>query len=578
MLASQFFLRTHREAPSEAELVSHKLMIRAGLIKKLGTGLYSWMPMGLRVIRKIEAIVRDEMNKAGAIEMLMPAIQPADLWQKSDRWEKFGPQMLKIQDRHNRHYCFGPTHEEVITDIARQEIRSYKQLPVHFYQIQTKFRDEIRPRFGVMRSREFIMKDGYSFHANEDDLVKEYKKMHQTYSRIFTRLGLDFRSVDADTGAIGGSGSHEFHVLADSGEDTIAYCPKSDYAANLELAQCIAPSKKRQSPTKKLEKVPTPETTSCDKIAQLLGVPLESIVKSLLIITESKPHLLLLRGDHTLNETKASKLFATRQFRFASQEEITSLMGCPAGYVGPVNIPSDIELIVDQSVVQMSDYVCGANEEGFHLTGVNFSRDLPEPLTIKDIRNVVAGDIDPTGSAPLKLCRGIEVGHIFQLKKTYADKMNAHFVDKQGKQELFNMGCYGIGISRIVAAAIEQNHDDRGIVWPIPLAPFQVAIATIGFNKNPEVKQTAIDIHNELEQAGIDVLLDDRDERPGVMFSDLDLIGIPYRITIGERTLKDGKVDMQSRADHIPLVPLENEMQLKVNQICEQILNIENNA
>ncbi len=578
MLASQFFLRTHREAPSEAELVSHKLMIRAGLIKKLGSGLYSWMPIGLRVIRKIEAIVRDEMNKAGAIEMLMPAIQPADLWQKSERWEKFGPQMLKIQDRHNRDYCFGPTHEEVITDIARQEIRSYKHLPVHFYQIQTKFRDEIRPRFGVMRSREFIMKDGYSFHANEGDLVKEYKKMHQTYSRIFTRLGLNFRSVDADTGAIGGSGSHEFHVLADSGEDTIAYCPKSDYAANLELAQCSAPSKKRQSPTKNLVKVPTPETTSCDKIAQLLGVPLENIVKSLLIITDSKPHLLLLRGDHTLNETKASKLFATRKFRFASQEEITSLMGCPAGYIGPVNIPSNIELIVDQSVVQMSDYVCGANEEGFHLTGVNFYRDLPEPLTIKDIRNVVEGDMDPSGSAPLKLCRGIEVGHIFQLKKTYADKMNAHFVDKNGKQELFNMGCYGIGISRIVAAAIEQNHDDRGIVWPIPLAPFQVAIATIGFNKNPEVKQTAMDIHNELEQAGIDVLLDDRDERPGVMFSDLDLIGIPYRITIGERTLQDGKVDMQSRADHIPLVPLENEMQLKVNQICEQILNIENNA
>ncbi len=574
MLASDFFFTTHREAPSEAELASHKLMLRAGLIKKLGSGLYTWMPLGLKVLRKVESIVREEMNQAGAIEMLMPAVQPSELWQKTGRWDKFGPQMLKIKDRHARDYCFGPTHEEVITDIAQQEVHSYKQLPLHFYQIQTKFRDEIRPRFGVMRSREFIMKDGYSFHSSEEDLKLEYQKMYETYSRIFTRLGLKFTAVSADTGAIGGSGSHEFHVLADSGEDTIVYCPETDYAANLELATCHVKPMKREDPTAELEKIPTPNVTSCADVAKLIGNSIEKIVKSLLIIHETNPYLLLLRGDHSLNETKTTKLLGGEKFRFANQTEIIELLKSSAGFIGPVNIPSHVKVIADTSVVCMSDFVTGANENGFHLKGVNFERDLPLPAVVSDVRNVVEGDIDPSGTGRLQLCRGIEVGHIFQLKKNYANAMNATFLNSSGKKQQFDMGCYGIGVSRIVAAAIEQNHDNRGIIWPIPMAPFQVAIAVIGFRRNEKVKKVALTIQKELEETGIEVLLDDRDERPGVMFSDLDLLGIPYRITIGERTLSDGKVDMQARASEIPLIPIEDEMKLKVNQICDQILNI----
>ncbi len=574
MLASEYFFSTHREAPSEAELTSHQLMLRAGLIKKLGSGLYSWMPLGLRVLRKVEAIVREEMNNAGAIELLMPAIQPAELWRTSGRWEKFGPQMLKIKDRHKRDFCFGPTHEEVITDIAKQEIHSYKQLPLHFYQIQTKFRDEIRPRFGVMRAREFLMKDGYSFHSSEENLTKEYEKMYKTYSRIFTRLGLKFRAVSADTGAIGGSGSHEFHVLAESGEDIIAFCAENNYAANLELATCKNKLGKRSDPTTELKKLATPNLKTCKEVSKLLKIPIQQTVKSLVIVHQSKSYMLLLRGDHSLNETKISKLLGDSSFRFASTKEIEKLLASPPGYIGPVEIPNEIQVIADESVAVMSDYVCGANELGFHLSGVNFIRDLPLPSLIADIRNVIEGDIDPSGKAPLKLCRGIEVGHIFQLKRSYSKSMEASFLNKQGQRQQFDMGCYGIGISRIVAAAIEQNHDERGIIWPVPMAPFQVAIAVIGFHRNEKVRDAALSIQKELEQSGIEVFLDNRDERPGVMFSDLDLIGIPYRITIGERSLADGKVDMESRAESIPLVPIEDEMRSKVSEICDQILSI----
>ena len=547
MRTSQFFISTLKEAPSEAELVSHKLMLRAGLIRKLGAGLYTWMPLGLRVLRRVEAIVREEMNRAGAVELLMPDIQPAELWQETGRWDVFGPQMLKIKDRHERDFCFGPTHEEVITDIARREIRSYRQLPLNFYQIQTKFRDEIRPRFGVMRAREFVMKDAYSFHADYADLEREYRNMYDTYARIFSRLGLEFRAVAADTGAIGGTGSHEFHALADSGEDAIAYSPASGYAANVELAEALAPAQPRAPAGGKMQKVPTPGKTTCEEVTELLKLPLARSVKALALMHEDTMSLLLIRGDHQLNELKAAKLPGLDPFRFATEQEIEARVGCRACYIGPVGVSADIRVIADRAVAAMSDFVCGANEAGFHLTGVNFGRDLPEPALVADIRNAVAGDPSPDGKGVLEICRGIEVGHIFQLRTKYSEAMKATFLDEAGKTLPLEMGCYGIGVSRIVAAAIEQGNDDKGIVWPLPMAPFQVAIAPIGYRKNAQVKRVADELHDALQAAGIEVLLDDRDERPGVMFADLELIGLPHRVTIGERGLKDGKIEYQAR-------------------------------
>ena len=547
MRVSNFFLTTLREAPAEAELVSHKLMLRAGLIKKLGSGLYSWLPLGLRVLRKVEQIVREEMNRAGAVELLMPAVQPAELWEESGRWAVFGPQMLKIKDRHDRDFCFGPTHEEVITDIARQDIRSYRQLPVNLYQIQTKFRDEIRPRFGVMRAREFVMKDAYSFHIDYDDLKREYQNMYDTYSRVFERLGLRYRSVAADTGAIGGTGSHEFHVLADSGEDAIAFSPDSDYAANIELAEAVAPVTERAAPTQEMQKVPTPGKTTCEDVTAMLALPLTQSVKALAVMHDDDMVMLLVRGDHQLNEVKASKIEGVGTFRFATDEEIQSRIGCRPGYIGPVGLPGNIRVIADRSVVVMSDFICGANEPGFHYTGVNFGRDLPVPVQVADIRNIVAGDPSPDGWGTLEICRGIEVGHIFQLRTKYSEAMKCTFLDDAGQTRPMEMGCYGIGVSRIVAAAIEQGNDDKGIVWPLPMAPFAVAIAAIGYQRSDAVREAADRLHDDLSAAGIEVLLDDRGERPGVMFADLELIGIPYRVTVGDRGLKEGKVEMVSR-------------------------------
>jgi len=560
MRVSQFFLSTLKEAPAEAELPSHILMMRAGYIKKLASGLYTWMPLGLRVLRKVEAIVREEMNRCGSIELLMPAVQPAELWEETGRWEIFGPQMLKIRDRHNHSFCFGPTHEEVITDIARREIRSYRQLPVSFYQIQTKFRDEVRPRFGVMRAREFLMKDAYSFHADLNSLEQTYQVMHETYSRIFTRLGLQFRAVAADTGAIGGSGSHEFHVLADSGEDALAYCPSSDYAANVELAEAVAPGAARATPTECMRNVDTPKQTTCEQVAELLNIPLQRTVKLLALVASDKLHILLLRGDHNLNEIKAAKLPGLADFRFAREDEIRSFFNCPPGFLGPVGIDrSAVRVIADRSVAAMSDFVAGSNVAKFHTVGINWGRDLAEADLIADIRNVVTGDPSPDGQGTLEICRGIEVGHIFQLRTKYAADMKATFLDAQGKSQIMEMGCYGIGISRIVAAAIEQNFDARGIIMPASIAPFQVAIAPIGMAKSVAVREAVEQLYGNLQAAGIEVLLDDRDERPGVIFADMELIGIPHRIVIGERGLKQGVLEYQGRQDSAAqIVPVQD--------------------
>ncbi len=535
MRASQFFISTQKEAPSEAELVSHRLMLRAGFIKKLASGLYTWMPLGLRVLRKVEAVVREEMNRGGAIELLMPAIQPAELWQETGRWEVFGPQMLKIQDRHDHAFCFGPTHEEVVTDIARREIKSYRQLPVNFYQIQTKFRDEVRPRFGVMRAREFVMKDAYSFHANFECLEETYRRMYDTYTRIFTRLGLQFRAVAADTGAIGGSGSHEFHVLADSGEDALAFCPTSDYAANVELAEAVAPTTMRAGADKALEKIVTPGQKTIADVASFLKVTQQQILKTIAVIDGGgNLILLLLRGDHTLNEIKAAKVLG--EFRFASDEEIHRHMGCRAGYIGPVKAVARV--LADRTAAAMSDFVCGANDDGFHYTHVNIERDFSlDDDSVYDLRNVVSGDLSPDGMGSLELCRGIEVGHIFQLRTKYSEALDATFLDEGGKPQFMEMGCYGVGVSRIVAAAIEQNHDEGGITLPPSVAPFQVALAPIGMNKSESVRAATEQLYAELIAADVEVLLDDRNERPGAMFADLDLIGIPYRVVIGERGL-----------------------------------------
>jgi len=557
MRASQFFIATQKEAPQEAELASHRLMLRAGFIKRLGAGLYTWMPLGLRVLRKVEAIVREEMNKAGALELLMPAVQPKELWEETGRWAVFGPQMLKIQDRHERDFCFGPTHEEVITDIARREIKSYKQLPLNFYQIQTKFRDEIRPRFGVMRAREFMMKDAYSFHTSLASLEATYAVMYQAYSNVFTRLGLEFRAVRADTGAIGGDGSHECHVLADSGEDGLADCPNSDYAANVELAEALAPTTPRAAASQEMKLVDTPKQTSCEDVAALLGVSVTNTVKSIALIAEGNFYLCLLRGDHNLNEIKVGKLAGLADFRFATEEEIRANLNCPPGFIGPVNVAANVTVIADRTVAVMSDFICGANQPKFHLQGVNFGRDLPEPSLVADIRNVVAGDPSPDGKGELALCRGIEVGHIFQLRTKYAQAMNATYLDEQGQTQVMEMGCYGIGVSRIVGAAIEQGNDDRGIIFPTSIAPFQVAIAPIGMDKSDAVKEAATKLYNDLLAAGVDVLLDDRGERPGVMFAEMELMGIPHRVVIGDRGLQAGQVEYQARtsteAQAIPL-------------------------
>jgi prolyl-tRNA synthetase len=536
-------------------------MVRAGLIKRLGSGLYSWMPLGLRVLRKVETIVREEMNKAGALELLMPAVQPRELWDETGRWAVFGPQMLKITDRHEREFCFGPTHEEVITDIARTEIRSYKQLPLNFYQIQTKFRDEIRPRFGVMRAREFMMKDAYSFHTDFASLEQTYATMYQAYSAIFNRLGLKFRAVKADTGAIGGDGSHEFHVLADSGEDGLAYCDSSDYAANVELAEAITVAK-RQAPTAAMHEEDTPKQTACADVAALLNISVTQTVKAIALMVKqadgsSRFYLALLRGDHNLNEVKLAKLDGMADFRLATEEEIRAHLNCPPGFIGPVNVAANVTVMADKTVAAMSDFVCGANKPKFHLSGVNFGRDLAEPSLVADIRNVVEGDASPDGKGTLSLCRGIEVGHIFQLRTKYSSAMNATYLDENGQTQVMEMGCYGIGVSRIVGAAIEQGFDERGIVFPASMAPFAVAICPIGYDKSEAVQATANQLYADLKAAGIDALLDDRGERPGVMFAEADLMGVPHRLVVGERGLADGLVEYKARhaeqAESLPL-------------------------
>jgi len=569
MRVSQFFISTLKEAPSEAELASHKLMMRAGYIRKLASGLYTWMPLGLRILRKVENIVREEMDRSGGIELLMPAIQPAELWQETGRWEVFGPQMLKIKDRHDNQFCFGPTHEEVITDIARREIRSYRQLPINFYQIQTKFRDEVRPRFGVMRAREFLMKDAYSFHADYASLEQTYRVMYDTYSRIFTRLGLKFRAVAADTGAIGGSGSHEFHVLADSGEDALAYCPTSEFAANVELAEAVVPAGTRSAPSEVMRDVETPRQTTCEQVAELLAIPLQRTVKLLALVAADTLHILLLRGDHNLNEVKAAKLPGLADFRFATEDEIRAHFNCPPGFLGPVGVDrTKTRVIADRTVSMMSDFVVGANKPKFHIAGVNWGRDLPEPDLVADIRNVVTGDSSPDGKGTLEICRGIEVGHIFQLRTQYAEAMKATFLDAHGKAQIIEMGCYGIGVSRIVAAAIEQNYDERGIMLPAAMAPFQIAIVPIGMGKSEAVRNAVEKLYATLQAAGIDVLLDDRDERPGVMFADMELIGIPHRLVIGERGLKDGMLEYQGRRDAAAqAIPLQNALEFVESRV-----------
>ena len=547
MKTSKFFIATLKEVPAEAEIVSHRLMLRAGLIRRLAAGIYTWLPLGLKVLRKVEAIVREEMNRAGAMELSMPVVQPAELWQESGRWQGYGPELLRFKDRHEREFVLQPTSEEVITDLARGELKSYRRLPVHFYQIQTKFRDERRPRFGIMRGREFVMKDGYSFHADYADLEREYRNMHETYTRIFTRLGLKFRAVAADTGAIGGTGSHEFHVLAESGEDAIAFCPQSDYAANVELAEAIEPEKRKPA-AEEMRKLATPGKTKCEDVAQLLGMALRKTVKAVAVMHDERLHLLLVRGDHDLNELKTQKAIGV--FRFATEAEIERALGCKAGYIGPVGA-RNVQILADRSVAAMSDFVCGANEEGFHLAGVNFGRDVDEPR-VADLRNVVAGDPSPDGKGRFEIVRGIEVGHIFQLRTKYSEALKAVFLDEKGGTRPMEMGCYGIGVTRVVAAAIEQNHDERGIVFPAPMAPFRACLVPIGYRKSAAVREAAGRLHDELEAAGVQVLLDDRDERPGVLFADMDLIGIPHRVVLSERGLAAGNAEYKGRRDETP--------------------------
>lgn len=561
MKASQFFISTLKEAPADAEVTSHKLMMRAGFIKRLGAGIYTYMPMGLRVIRKVEAVVREEMNRAGAIELLMPVVQPAELWQESGRWNKMGPEMLRVKDRHDRDFIIQPTSEEVITDIARQELRSYRALPKNFYHIQTKFRDERRPRFGLMRGREFTMKDAYSFDRDAEAAGKSYEAMFAAYCRIFERLGLTYRAVAADTGAIGGDRSHEFQVIADTGEDAIVYCAQSDFAANIELAEALPLLSARAAPTQELSKTATPGRSTCPDVATLLGVPLSQTVKSLVLATDTPSEegaaaprstlwLLLVRGDHELNEVKVGKLPGLQQgFRFASSQEIDAHFGCRPGYLGPIGQRQPVKVVADRTVALMSDFVCGANEVDFHLTGANWGRDLPEPDLVADIRNVAEGDPSPDGKGVLAIQRGIEVGHVFYLGTNYSKPLNATFLDENGKPKLMEMGCYGIGISRILGAAIEQNHDERGMIWPTAMAPFAVVICPIGYDRSTEVQVAADQLHDDLQALGIDVMLDNRGERPGAMFADWELVGVPHRVVLSDRGLKEGQVEYQGRRD-----------------------------
>ncbi|PIF74669.1 prolyl-tRNA synthetase [Variovorax sp. 54] len=560
MKASRFFVSTLKEAPADAEVASHRLMMRAGMIKKLGTGIYTYMPMGLRVIRKVEAIVREEMNRAGAVELAMPVVQPAEFWQETGRFDKMGPELLRIKDRHDRDFVIQPTSEEVVTDIARQEIRSYKQLPKNFYQIQTKFRDERRPRFGLMRGREFIMKDAYSFDRDLDAAKASYQIMAQAYRNIFDRFGLRYRAVAADSGAIGGDLSEEFQVIAATGEDAIVYCPDSTYAANMEKAEALAPAGPRPAAANALEKTPTPGKSTCADVAELLGVPLATTVKSLVLATDVldatgnikgvQVWLLLLRGDHDMNEIKVSKLPGLdKGFRFATTAEIDEHFGCKPGYLGPLNLKKPVKLVADREAAVLADWITGANEVDFHMTGVNWGRDLPEPDLVADLRNVVAGDASPDGKGVLAIERGIEVGHVFVLGTKYSKDMNATYLDEGGKPQFLEMGCYGIGITRLPAAAIEQNHDERGIIWPDALAPFTVVVCPIGMDRSPEVKVAAEALYEALLAKGVDVLLDDRGERPGAMFADWELIGVPHRVVISDRGLKEGQLEYQGRRD-----------------------------
>jgi prolyl-tRNA synthetase len=572
MKASRFFIGTLKEAPADAEIVSHKLMMRAGMIRRVAGGIYDYLPIGLRSVRKVEAIVREEMNRAGALELLMPAVQPAELWQESGRWEQYGPELLRFKDRHERDFVMGPTHEEVVTDIARREIKSYRQLPVNFYQIQTKFRDEIRPRFGVMRGREFIMKDAYSFDKDKAGLAESYRKMYEAYVRIFTRIGLEFRAVAADNGSIGGSGSHEFHVIADTGEDDIAYCPTSEFAANVEAAEGLPLVAERAAPAQALKKTPTPGKAKCEAVAEYLSIPLESTIKSIILATDNEGAeptiwLLMLRGDHSLNDIKTGKLPGLAGYRFATEAEIVEWFGTPPGYLGPIGTKKPVRVIADRTVANMSDFVVGSNDVDFHTTGVNWGRDLPEP-EVADIRNVVAGDPSPDGQGTLEICRGIEVGHVFQLGTKYSEAMGATFLDEGGKPAPMQMGCYGIGVTRVLGAAIEQNFDDRGIIWPEAIAPFEVVICPMGYDRSDAVREQADALYATLTEAGIDVILDDRGERPGVMFADWELIGVPHRIVIGDRGLKESKLEYQGRRDaEATLLPVDDAANVVIGKV-----------
>lgn len=564
MRASQLLIATLKETPNDAQVISHQLMLRAGLVRSLGSGLYTWLPLGLKVLRKVEKLVREEMNKAGAQEVLMPAIQPAELWQESGRWEQYGKELLRVKDRHNREFCVGPTHEEVITDLARKELRSYKQLPVNFYQIQTKFRDEIRPRFGIMRAREFIMKDAYSFHLSQECLEKTYAAMYQAYSNVFTRLGLEFRAVLADNGSIGGSGSHEFHVLASSGEDAIVFSDGSDYAANIEKASALAPTGKAAAPSQNLELVDTPKVKTIEDLVQNFNLPIEKTVKTLLVkAAEGGLIALLVRGDHELNEIKAANLSQVASpLEMATDAEIFAAVGAHPGSLGPKDL--SVPVIIDRDVALMSDFAAGANQDDKHYFGLNWGRDLDLP-EVADLREVVAGDLSPDGKGVLHIARGIEVGHIFQLGTQYSQAMQATVLDEQGKSAPLVMGCYGIGVSRVVAAAIEQNNDSKGINWPAAIAPFSVALVPMNAHKSELVQQVSQDLYQQLQAAGVDVLLDDRDERPGVKFADLELLGIPHRLVLGERSLKNGEVEYQGRLD-------ETATQLNLDEIVNFLL------
>jgi prolyl-tRNA synthetase len=556
MRASRFFISTLKEAPSDAEIVSHQLMMRAGMIKRLGSGIYTYMPVGLRVIRKVEGIIRDEMNKAGAIELLMPVVQPAELWQETGRWDKMGPELMRVKDRHGRDYAIQPTSEEVVTDVVRSELKSYRQLPINFYHIQTKFRDERRPRFGLMRGREFTMKDAYSFDRDVAGMQASYQNMFDAYVKIFNRFGLKFRAVAADNGAIGGTGSHEFHVIASTGEDALVYCPSSDYAANIEAAEAMPIGAARAAASEPLVKASTPATTKCEQVAELLGLPLARTAKSIALTVEKEENgrqvkenwLLLLRGDHELNEIKVSKVPGLGTFRFASEAEIVEAYGTVPGYLGPVNTRQPVKVVADRTVANMADFVCGANEEGYHYTGANWGRDVAEPL-VADLRNVVEGDASPDGKGVLAIERGIEVGHVFQLGTAYSAAMGATYLDEAGKPVALQMGCYGIGVTRILGAAIEQNYDDKGIVWPDAIAPFELVLCPMGYDRSEMVKAETDRLYTELLAAGVDVIVDDRGLRPGQMFADWELIGVPHRVVIGERGLKEGNLEYQGRRD-----------------------------